>query len=58
MMALFTRPKNKPDTFLVSSNFIATIIKSRYRYENRIVCQVTLDGQAKIKELVEYAESH
>lgn len=48
--------KSRPDTFLIISNFIATIIKSGYRYENRIVCQVTLDRQEKIKEMVEYAD--
>ncbi len=48
--------QNKPDTFLVISNFIATIINSGYRYENRIVCQFTLDKQGKIKELIEYAD--
>lgn len=48
--------KDKPDTFLVISNFVATVIRSGYRYENRIVCQITVDGQGKIKELVEYAD--
>jgi ketosteroid isomerase-like protein len=48
--------KNKPDTFLVISNFIATIIASGYHYENRIVYQVTFDGEGKIRELVEYTD--
>jgi len=48
--------QNKSDTFLVISDFIATIIKSGYPYKNRILCQVTLDEQRKIKKLIEYAD--
>jgi len=48
--------KNKPDTFLVISNFHAIIGGSGYYYENRIVCQITLDGEGKIRELIEYAD--
>jgi hypothetical protein len=40
--------KDKPDTFLVIPNFVATVIRSGYRYENRLVCQITVDGQRKI----------
>jgi len=46
----------KPDTFFVISDFIATIIKSRDGYENRILCQVTLDAQGKIKRMIEYTD--
>lgn len=49
--------KNKPETFLVISDFIATIVEGGYPpYKNRIVCYVTLDTQGKIKEMVEYTD--
>lgn len=48
--------QSRPNAFLVVSTFIATILESGYRYENRIVCHFTLDQHGRIKELVEYAD--
>ena len=38
------------EAFIVVSKFIATINISTYRYENDIICKVTLNDQEKIME--------
>lgn len=43
------------DIFYVTFDF-NVITTGKYHYKNRIVCQFTLDGQGKIKELIEYAD--
>ncbi len=48
-VGFFCEMTNEPNTFVVISDFSATIIESKYPYKNRIVCQVILDRQGKIR---------
>lgn len=43
------------DSFFAAFDFNA-ITTGKYHYKNRIVCQFTIDGQGKIRELIEYAD--
>ena len=48
--------KNAPGSFMVMSEFIATILASDKRYPNHIVCRISYDPEGRITEFVEYAD--